>query len=162
MNNLTRLLTLIHKDLPSKSKFRVISVEKYIEEFEERYQSCDKVKVPIFYHEGVDIGQIEGELVSNYIELYIENAGYRQVHEYLLTSVIYNRVRNNFMLTFTGKFSNWAPKRIVVISSNYEEILRNDFRNVYELSWKDFNEDKYQKVSKCNAPKLRKRTLTAV
>ena len=164
MNILTIWLTYIHKNLPSEARFRTLDIERYREIFEELRPTCEKIKIPEFYCEGVDLGQIGDELKSHYIELYLDNAGYKQPHEYILTSIYLNKIRKKEQLFFyfTSEYSNWAMKRIVSISPNCEEIYRNDFKDVYTLSWKDYSEGKYQKASKNKAPVFKRNTLTLV
>lgn len=158
MNILTKWLTFIYEDLPSKACFRTLDIDKYREAFEEFHPTCEKIKVPIFYSDRIDLGQINEELNSTYIELYIENAGYKQPHEYLLTSILKNG-SNKIAFCFTSEYSNWAAKRIVSISPDCRTIYRNDFKDVYSMSWEDYKNDRYQKGKKTKAPCF-KRTLT--
>ena len=163
MHNLTKWLTSIHKNSRLKMTWNTLPIESYREKWEEIYQYCDKVKIPIFFSKNVDLGEMEGELKSTYVEVKIENAGYKQKHEYLLTSVVRNNIdKNKILLTFTSEFSNWGSKRIVIVSEDGYKVYRNDFKNVYDLSWKDYSEGEYQKkkqadtscTSKLKRPKI--------
>lgn len=159
MNILTRWLTYIHEELPSKARFRTLDICKYRETFEDLLMTCEDIKIPKFYSERIDLGQMKAELECDYIELYLENAGYKQPHEYLLTSVILNEVEEykRIVFSFTSEYSNWAQKRIIIISPDCKEMYRNDFKTIYDLSWKDYKEGKYQKALKRKAPILKNR-----
>ena len=160
MNPLIKWLTLLHGDCKFKVKFRTLDKEKYEKDWEALNMSCVKVKIPEFFCKGIDLSEIEENLKSTYAELQADNSGYKQPHEYILTGVtkLYN---NNILLSFSSKFSNWAVKRNVVINPLINKIVRNDFNDVYELSWKDYKEGSYQKKKAVsNAPKLRRPTLT--
>lgn len=149
MNILTKWLTALYKDSKLKIEFKTLPVEVYREKWEEIYPTCEKVKIPIFFSKNVDLGEMGQNLLSSYIEVIIENAGYKQPHEYLLTSVVRNNVNTNrILLSFASKFSNWGSKRVVIVSEDATKVYRNDFKDVYKLSWKDYEEGEYQKVKK--------------
>lgn len=167
MYDLTKWLSALHKDSGMKIKWEILPIETYREKYKKAYKYCDIPSIPIFYSKGVELGEMAGELKDSYIELNIENAGYKQRHEYLLTSIIRNNVnKDNLVLAFTSEFSNWGSKRIVIINEKTCKVLRNDFKSVYKLSWKDYTEGKYQKTEKTEPEhkviKVRRPTLTPV
>ena len=100
MNILTTWLTYIHENLPSSARFRTLDTERYREIFEELRPTCEKIKIPEFYCEHIKLGQIENELKVNYIELSLDNAGYKQPHEYILTGIRLSKVRKKERLSF--------------------------------------------------------------
>ena len=117
--------------------------------------TAQPVDIPSFFYKGVDFKQLEGEFSENYIELNIENAGHRQPHDYILTSVV--RIDEKVTLAFTSEYSNWGTKRIVIIDYTTNKVIRNDFTKVYNLSWEDYKLDKYQKVRKTTVPVPKRR-----
>lgn len=158
MNDLTRWLTAMYRDSKLKMSFQTLPIEKYRDEWENIYPYCDKVEVPVFFSKNVDLGEMEQNLMSTYVEVVIENAGYKQQHEYLLTSVTKNYANpEKVMLAFTSKFTYWGSKRLVIVSENAERVYRNDFKDIYKISWKDYSEGAYQKQKKASsAPHIMK------
>ena len=157
VHDLTKWLTLLHNDSRLKMSWKVIPVEVYKEKWESMYPYCDSAKIPIFFSKNVDLGEVGQNLQNSYVEVSIENAGYKQQHDYLLTSI--TRHDEKITLAFTSEFSNWGSKRLVILIPERSKVYRNDFKGVYELSWKDYREEKYQKkestphVTKLRRPK---------
>ena len=160
MSLLVKCLELLHQDCKFKVKFQTLDKEKYLRDWERTNDSCEDVRVPEFFSKDVDLGEMGENLKSVYAEIFIDNAGYKQPHDLILTSVtkLYN---DNVMLSFSSKFSKWAIKRLMIIDCNKNKVIRNDFKDVYELSWKDYREEEYQKKkSTPHISKLRRPTLT--
>jgi hypothetical protein len=160
MSLLVKCLELLYQDCKFKVRFQTLDKEKYLRDWESINDSCEYVRVPEFFSKDVDLGEMGENLKSVYAEIFIDNAGYKQPHDLILTSVtkLYN---GNVMLSFSSKFSKWAVKRLVIVDSDKNKVIRNDFNDVYELSWKDYREGGYQKKkSTPNIPKLRRPTLT--
>lgn len=165
MYNLTKWLKAIYSDSKLKMTWNTLPIETYKEEWGEIYQYCDEVKVPIFFSKNVDLGEMGQDLLSTYVEVKIDNAGYRQQHDYLLTGAVRNNIdKNKIVLTFTSKFSNWGSKRIVIVSEDGNKVYRNDFKTVYQLSWNDYTEGEYQKkqASTPHVPKLRRPRISTL
>ena len=158
MNTLTKWLKALYDDCPFSIRFNPLEKEYYQRKWAELLESLEDPIVPEFFVDGVDLGHILGELSTNYIEATIENAGYKQTHTYILTGITCRNDRVS--LYFSGEYSNWAPKRIVTMTYDGGTIIRNDFKDIYLLSWKDYNEGKYQKAKGGRAPKLKRGTLT--
>lgn len=157
MEQLNQWLTAFYKDCNFKLKFKTLNKEYYRERFESLNNTAVPVVVPEFFYKGVDLKKLEGEFAENYIELNIDNAGYKQPHDYILTSV--TLAQNNVMLAFTSQFSNWGVKRIVIVDPSTNKVLRNDFKKIYNISWEDYKDGKYQKCKQRTAPALRRRNL---
>ena len=160
MNTLVKCLELLYKDCNFKVRFQTLDKEKYLRDWESINESCEQVKVPDFFSKGVDLGETGENLKSVYAEIFMDNSGYKQPHDLILTSVtkLYN---NNVLLAFSSKFSRWAIKRLIIIDIENNRVVRNDFKDVYKLSWKDYQEGEYQKKkTTTNVPKLRRPTLT--
>ena len=87
------------------------------------------------------MGDVESELKSMYVEAILDNAGYKQPHEYILASIRF--ANNRYFLSFVSEYSNWPVSRLVIFDK-HNKIVRNDFKKVYTLSWQDFKEGEYQ------------------
>ena len=159
MNVLTKWLTLLHDDCNFKIRFNTLDKEYYEKEWESMSTSCIPVKAPEFFCKNVDLGEMLQNLQGTYAQVLIENAGYKQPHEFILTGIRAKDSKN--FLYFSSKFSNWAVKRIVIIEN--DKVVRNDFKKVYKLSWEDYKEGRYMSKKKTSTPqkiKLRRPTLT--
>ena len=159
MNVLTKWLTLLHDDCNFRVRFNTLDKEYYEKEWESINMSCVPVKAPEFFCKNIDLGEVLQNLQGTYAQVLIENAGYKQPHEFILTGVSSKGSKN--FLYFSSKFSNWAVKRIVIIEG--DKVIRNDFKSVYKLSWEDYKEGKYMSKRKTSTPqkiKLRRPTLT--
>ena len=159
MDPLTRWLTLLHEDCKFKVRFNTLDKEHYEQEWESLNKSCVPVKAPEFFCKNVELGEVSQDLSSTYVQVLIENAGYKQPHEFLLTGIM--KVNAFVQLYFSSIFSNWGIKRVVVIDLEHNKVTRNDFNDVYELSWKDYREGEYQKKKATpHVSMLRRPTLT--
>ena len=138
---LTNWLRLLHADCNFKVRYRTLDKEYYRQEQEARNISILPTKPVEFYVKNVSLGEIEQELKSMYVEVVIDNAGYKQPHEYILSGIYH--AQNKYILTFIQEYVNWPACRIVEFNE-YNNIIRNDFKRVYDLSWKDFREGEYQ------------------
>lgn len=158
MNVLTKRLTLFHDDCNFKVRFSTLDKEYYEKEWESMNMSCIPVKPPEFFCKNVDLGEVLQNLQGTYAQVLIENAGYKQPHEFILTGVSAKGAKN--FLYFSSKFSNWPVKRIVIIEN--DKVIRNDFKKVYKLSWEDYKEGRYTSKKKSTPVKikLRRPTLT--
>lgn len=159
MNVLTKWLTLLHDDCNFKIRFNTLDKEYYEKGWESISTSCIPVKAPEFFCKNVDLGEMWQNLQGIYAQVLIENAGYKQPHEFILTGIRAKDSKN--FLYFSSKFSNWAVKRIVIIEN--DKVVRNDFKKVYMLSWEDYKEGRYMSKKKTSTPqkiKLRRPTLT--
>ena len=155
MEQLNKWLKAFYNDCEFKLSFRTLNKEYYRSRFEDRNMTAQPIDVPSFFYKGVDFEQLEGEFLENYVELNIENAGHRQPHDYILTSVV--RIGGEVTLAFTSEYSNWGTKRLVVIDYDTSKVIRNDFTKVYNLSWEDYKSDKYQKARKTTIPVPKRR-----
>lgn len=159
MNELNNWLTLLYNDCKFKVRFNTLDKEYYEQEWEEQNNSCIPVKAPDFFCKNVELGEVGQNLLGTYVQIVMENAGYKQPHEFILTGML--KVDCHIFLYFSSKFSNWAVKRNVIIDINKNRVIRNDFNDVYTLSWRDYTEGEYQKKkSTAYVPKLRRPTLT--
>lgn len=147
MNILTKWLRALYEDCNFRVKYNTVDKDFYQEKWEYLNTTINPSTSPEFTVVGVDLGEMRSELESNYIEISIENAGCRQPHDYLLSGVY--KIGEKVILTFSSEFTNWPVSRLVIIN-NKDEVIRNDFKTVYQLSWKDFKEDKYQPKKKVN------------
>ena len=157
MEKINQWLAAFYQDCNFKLSFKTLGKEYYRERFEFQNTTALPVVIPDFFYKGVNLKNLEGEFAENYIELNIDNAGYKQPHDYLLTSI--TLVQNKVILAFTSQFSNWGVKRNVVIDPETNKVLRNDFKDVYNLSWKDYKEGEYQKCKQRTAPTFKRRNL---
>ena len=157
MNLLTKLLTMLHNDCDFETRFNLLDKGVYEEDWEAVDNSCLPVKGPDFFCKNIDLADFEPLLKGTYAQIIIDNAGYKQPHEFLLTGVM--KSGKKIFLYFSSKFSRWSTKRVVIIED--AKVTRNDFKNVYKLSWKDYKEGEYQKKKTTSmVPKLRRPTLT--
>lgn len=151
MNLLTFWLNKLCNDCNFKVKFKPLNKEAYRDRWEQINQSINPIKPPEFFIKNVDLEEFEKELEVMYIEVMLDNAGYKQPHEFLLSGV--SCLNDRYFLYFSSEYTNWPIKRIVVFNLD-SNIIRNDFKRIYKRSWKDFKENKYQ-------PK-KKKTLASV
>ena len=142
---LTTWLRALHDDCNFKIKFKTLDKEYYSRTWEENTLSINPIKAPEFFCKNVSLGTMENELKSMYVEALIENAGYKQPHEFILSGILFSN--NKYFLSFTQEYSNWPVSRLVIFDE-YNHIIRNDFKTVYNLSWEDYREEKYQPKKK--------------
>ena len=145
MNRLTLWLKTLCDDCNFKIRFKPIDKENYKEDWNQKTLSILPISPPEFFLREVELGEIEQELKSMYIEVTIENAGHKQPHEYLLNGIMFSHKK--YFLYFSSEYTNWPTMRIVTFDEN-DRLIRNDFKRVYKRSWKDFKEDKYQTKKK--------------
>ena len=141
MNLLTLWLRTFSNDCNFRVRFNTLDKEWYAEDWEEKSKVLFPIKPPEFYIKGVSLGAMEEELKSTYVELIMDNGGCRQPHEFILSSI--RLIRDKYFLSFTQAYANWPVSRIVVFDE-FNQIIRNDFKDVYKLSWQDFEDEKYQ------------------
>ena len=146
MNLLTVWLKALHDHCRLKLRYQIVDKDTYRREAEELNKSIRPTVVPEFAVKGVSLGEMEGELQSNYIKANFDNAGYRQPHEYILYRVE-ALIEGRYLLAFCSAYTNWPIGRIVMLDE-CNNIIRNDFRTVYDLIWKDYNDGKYQPKAK--------------
>ena len=150
MHILKEFLMAIRDDCNFKVTFRPLNKDTYEEQWEAMNRTIERVKPPTFFCKGIDLGEITQNMNGAYIEIFIENAGHKQQHEYLLSNIVVNKAESydRVVLAFTSKFSNWGAKRIVMLDKETKRILRNDFNIVYKVSWDDYNNGQYQSAKK--------------
>ena len=146
MNLLTTWLKAFHDQSRLKVKYKIIDKESYRETLENLNMSIRPICLPEFSVKNVSLGDMEQELKSHYVKLIIENAGYKQPHEYILYRVE-ALIENRYLLAFCSAYSNWPVGRLVILDE-FNKVIRNDFKLVYDLSWKDYNEKEYQPKEK--------------
>lgn len=146
MNRLTLWLKVLCTDCNFKIKFRPINKETYAENWNSKCLTINPITPPQFFLKNMTLGkELETELESMYIEVIIDNAGYKQPHEYLLNGILHSH--NKYFLYFSSEYSNWPTLRIVSFDEE-DKLLRNDFKRIYKRSWKDFKEGSYQPKEK--------------
>ena len=138
---LTQWLKTLYDDCNFKIRFSTLDKEYYRKEWEARNLSVTPIKPPEFFLKNVSLGDVESELKSMYVEAILDNAGYKQPHEYILASIRF--ANNRYFLSFVSEYSNWPVSRLVIFDE-HNKIVRNDFKKVYTLSWQDFKEGEYQ------------------
>ena len=142
---LTNWLKTLYNDCNFRIKYKTLNKEHYAKEWESKNLSINPIKPPEFYCKGISLGEMQKDLESMYVEVVIDNAGCRQPHEFILSGIYYTQ--NKYFLTFVQEYSNWPISRIVIFNE-YNQIIRNDFKTVYNLSWKDYEEEVYQPKKK--------------
>ena len=145
MGDLVSWLRSLNNDGNFKVQYRTLLKETYAREWEERTISITPTKPPEFFSKNVDLGKMAEDLKTFYVEVHIENAGYKQPHDFLLSGV--QRIKDKTFLYFSSEFTNWPIHRIIVFD-DYNNIIRNDFKSIYKLSWKDFSNQEYSAKAK--------------
>ena len=84
MNILTVWLQKLYYDCNFKVKYKTVDKESYKAQWELLNSTIHPATSPEFFSKGVDLGNMANELESVYVEINIENAGYKQPHEYFL------------------------------------------------------------------------------